>query len=150
MEYRSIDFKKHLAESYLNLVRTLDSDVEKLKAEGFATEADCLSVKVKVNEAKVTIIQVDNGLELLRMRLCQLCGLPLDDDVVPADAATYSAGSYMPAAPDDTNLWLQRPELSAVGNSVRISEEKLRLRVRVPAVCSSDRRLCRKQPVGLQ
>ncbi len=119
--------KKHLAESYLNLVRTLDSDVEKLKAEGFATEADCLSVKVKVNEAKVTIIQVDNGLELLRMRLCQLCGLPLDDDVVPADAATYSAGSYMPAAPDDTNLWLQRPELSAVGNSVRISEEKIKI-----------------------
>lgn len=47
-------------------------------AEGFATKADGLSVKVKVNEANVSLIKIDNGIEILKMRMCQLCGLPLD------------------------------------------------------------------------
>lgn len=68
--------RKRLAESYLNLVTTLDGDITQMIAEGFATKADGLSVKVKVNEANVTIIQVDNGLDILKMRLCELCGLP--------------------------------------------------------------------------
>lgn len=123
----SLTSRKQLAESYLNLVRTLDSDVEKLKAEGFATEADCLSVKVKVNEAKVAIIQVDNGLEILRMRLCQLCGLPLEDDVVPEDAGTYTAGHFLQYNDEVSDQWLQRPELAAVGKSVSIYDEKVRI-----------------------
>lgn len=65
-----------LAESYRDLVRTLDSDVEQMIDAGFATKADGLSVKVKVNEADVTIIKVENGIELLKMRMCEICGLP--------------------------------------------------------------------------
>lgn len=45
--------------------------------EGVATKADGLSVKVKVNEAEMKLTQVDNGLSLSKMVLCQLCGLPL-------------------------------------------------------------------------
>lgn len=77
--------KKKLAESFLQLVQKLDSDVDKMVAEGVATKADGLSVKVKVNEAEMTLTQVDNGLSLSRMLLCQLCGLPLDTDVRLAD-----------------------------------------------------------------
>lgn len=45
--------------------------------EGVATKADGLSVKVKVNEAEMKLTQIDNGLSLSKMVLCQLCGLPL-------------------------------------------------------------------------
>lgn len=66
----ALQSKKRLAESYLQLVQKLDNDVQLMIGEGFATKADGLSVKVKVNEAKVTMIQVDNGLALSRMLLC--------------------------------------------------------------------------------
>lgn len=69
--------KKKLAQSYLQLVSQLDSDVDKMITEGVATKADGLSVKVKVNEAEMKLTQVDNGLSLSKMVLCQLCGLPL-------------------------------------------------------------------------
>ena len=53
--------------------------------EGVATKADGLSVKVKVNEAEMMLTQVDNGLNLSKMLLCQLCGLPLETDFQLAD-----------------------------------------------------------------
>lgn len=77
--------KKKLAENFLELVQKLDSDVDKMIKEGVATKADGLSVKVKVNEAEMMLTQVDNGLNLSKMLLCQLCGLPLDTDFRLAD-----------------------------------------------------------------
>lgn len=77
--------KKKLAESFLELVKKLDSDVSKMVAEGVATKADELSVKVKVNEAEMTLTKVKNGLSLSKMVLCQLCGIPLDTPITLAD-----------------------------------------------------------------
>lgn len=77
--------KKKLAESFLKVVEQLDSDLEKMIAEGVATKADGLSVKVKVNEAEMTLAQVNDGLSLSKMVLCQLCGIPLDTDIKLAD-----------------------------------------------------------------
>ena len=77
--------KKKLAESYLELLETLDSDIDKMIAEGVATKADGLSVKVKRNEAEVTLMKVGNGLSLSKMVLCQICGLPLDTEISLAD-----------------------------------------------------------------
>lgn len=77
--------KKKLAESFLELVTKLDSDVSKMVAEGVATKADELSVKVKVNEAEMTMTKVENGLSLSKMVLCQLCGIPLDTPITLAD-----------------------------------------------------------------
>ena len=68
----SLANKKKLAEGYLELLQKLESDVDKMIAEGVATKADGLSVKVKVNEAEMTLTKVNDGLSLSRMLLCQL------------------------------------------------------------------------------
>ena len=118
--------RKRLADSYLKLVETLDGDMQQMVAEGFATTADGLSVKVKVNEARVAVIQVDNGIELMKMRLCELCGLPLDEDPELAD----EHDDELPPADDtmaETDPWESRPELSALGTAVRISDEKVKI-----------------------
>lgn len=120
--------KKRLAEGYLELVRKLDSDVQRLIAEGMATKADGLSVKVKVNEAQVALIQVDNGLSLSRMLLCQLCGLEMDTPLVLADERTETVP--MPdgsATADVQTAFAQRPELRALTLSTDIYKEKVRL-----------------------
>lgn len=119
--------RKKLAESYLQLVKTLDSDVSQLIAEGFATKADGLSVKVKVNEASVALIQVDNGIEILKMKLCQLCGIPLDTHLVLADENNEKVPVITGDEFMDGNTWERRPELSALNKSILIYDEKVKV-----------------------
>lgn len=119
--------RKKLAESYLQLVKTLDSDVSQLIAEGFATEADGLSVKVKVNEANVALIQVDNGIDILKMKLCQLCGIPLDTQLVLADENNESLSIVSDSEIMDGDTWESRPELLALGKSIHIYDEKIKV-----------------------
>ena len=120
--------KKKLAQGYFDLVSKLDSDVEKMISEGFATKADGLSVKVKVNEARVSLIQVNNGLDISRMLLCQLCGLDINtpislvdekEDIEISDPVTVSA--------DVNTALVHRPELNMLSLSSRISDEKIKL-----------------------
>ena len=84
----SLRHKQQLAESFVQLVKKLDSDVQKMIAEGVATRSDGLSVSVKVNEAEMALQKVSDGLVLSRMLLCQRIGLPLDTDIVLADEQT--------------------------------------------------------------
>lgn len=72
----SVRQKERLANSFLEVVKKLDGDVEKMIREGVATRADGLKVKVKVNEAEMNVTQAQDGLVLSKMLLCQLCGLP--------------------------------------------------------------------------
>ena len=128
----SLESKKKLAESYVNLLRTLDGNVEKMVENGFATKADGLSVKVKLNEAEVAIIQVDNGLTLCKMLLCQICGLPFETDFTLADSdneniVTLSdiseAESIDTSAVDGKNV--NRPELNSLELATKIYEQKV-------------------------
>lgn len=118
--------RKRLAEGYLELVKKLDSDISRMIAEGFATKADGLSVKVKVNEANVALIKVVNGIDILKMRLCQLCGLPLDSEVELVDENSEDLPDMADgiAIPDGRPV---RPELSALNTSIRIHEEKVKV-----------------------
>ena len=81
----SLKQKQKLAYSFRDLVKKLDDDVQKMIKQGVATRADGLKVQVRVNEADMQITQVDDGLVLSKMLLCQLCGLPMDDNIVLAD-----------------------------------------------------------------
>lgn len=122
----SLTNKKKLAESFLKLVQKLDEDVDKMVAEGVATKADGLSVKVKVNEAEMTLTQVDNGLSLSKMLLCQLCGLPLDTDLQLADQDMENLA--LPATYTESNIDLalaNREELKSLGLASKIYQQKV-------------------------
>lgn len=121
--------KRRLAESYLSLVERLDSDVAQMIDAGFATKADGLSVKVKVNEARVALIQVDNGLSLSRMLLCQLCGLPIDTKVSLVDEGDGGGDTPdpMPVTADVHSALELRPELDMLSLASDIYREKVRI-----------------------
>lgn len=129
--------KKKLAEGYKALVDKLEGDVEKLVKEGMATKADLLSVKVKVNEAGVTLIQVNNGIELSRMNLCRICGLDMNEPVEVEDAIDEKnqnaniMGQVDMFSSKSDNLVQQaennRKELQALGLQNRIYDEKIKL-----------------------
>ena len=124
----SLKHKKKLAESYLELVKKLDSDVGKMIREGVATRADGLKVGVKVNEAEMTLTQVDNGLALAKMLLCQLCGMDVNEDITLADEDNKelaTAAEAMEADMDSHNIMVSesRPELRVLQNAVDISKQ---------------------------
>ena len=129
--------KKKLGEGYKALVDKLEGDVEKLVKEGMATKADLLSVKVKVNEAGVTLIQVNNGIELSRMNLCRICGLDMNEPVEVEDAIDEKnqnaniMGQVDMFSSKSDNLVQQaesnRKELQALGLQNRIYDEKIKL-----------------------
>lgn len=124
----SLKSRKRLAQSYYDLVCRLDSDVQRMIAEGVATKADGLSVRVKVNEAKVALIQVDNGLSLSRMALCQLCGLEMTSPITVTDEADDTqVADPVPATAEVETALNRRHELNMLSLSSDIYRQKIRL-----------------------
>lgn len=76
----SVKHKQVLATQYAALLRQLMTNIEEAAAEGVATQAEVLNVRVKLNEAETALMQADDGLILSKMALCQLIGMPLDSE----------------------------------------------------------------------
>lgn len=81
--------KQNLAESYVDLMRSMERDITALMDEGLATKADKLSVSVKLNEAEMTLLRASNGVVLAKMLLCQICGMELTSDITLADENAF-------------------------------------------------------------
>ena len=121
----SLRHKQDLAESYLNLVKKLDHDVEKMTEAGLTTRSDKLSVQVRVNEAEMALAKVMDGLSLTKMLLCQLCGLPIDEPIELADEKADEIAA--PAAiPLTTNID-NRPELRLLQNAIDLTHQEVNL-----------------------
>lgn len=123
----SLASKKKLAEGYLELLQKLEGDVDKMIAEGVATKADGLSVKVKVNEAEMTLTKVTDGLSLARMLLCQLCGLDLSTPITLKDEAEEDLGGLTETnqAVDMNSVYALRPEIRSLELATQIYKQKV-------------------------
>lgn len=122
----SLANKKKLAEGYLQLLQKLDDDLEKMIAEGVATKADGLSVKVKVNEAEMTLTKVEDGLSLSRMLLCQLCGLNINTPITLVDETIEELpAEFADTSSDLTSALNNRPELHSLELATNIYRQKV-------------------------
>lgn len=120
--------KKKLADAYVDLLRKTDENITAMIREGIATQADGLSVKVKLNEAEMAQTQVDNGLALTRMLLAQICGLPLHDPMNLADENIRDFPATVSDISVDVNEALtNREELKSLDLATRIYKKKERI-----------------------
>ncbi len=124
----SLANKRTLAISYRDMLAHLDSDVVKMIDEGVATKSNELSVSVKLNEAEMTLMKVEDGLTLSRMLLCQLCGLPLESAPQLAD----ECNTDLPTTAEDIvadvqTAYANRPELSQLATAQNIYAEKAKV-----------------------
>ena len=121
----SLRHKQTLAESYVELVKKLKGDVQKMIDQGVATKGDGLSVGVRVNEAEMALTQVQDGLALSKMLLCQLIGLDEDEAITLADEDSeelkVKSEQYAAAVPDAA--FANRPELKVLQNAVDLSKQ---------------------------
>ena len=124
----SLCHKKRLAESYVELVKKLKGDVQRLIEEGVATKGDGLSISVRVNEAEMALRKVNDGLVLSKMLLCQHIGLPVSEQITLADENTESIVLEEQTAMADVQLAEQnRPELKVLQSSVDLTRQTTNL-----------------------
>jgi outer membrane protein len=133
----SLENKVKLAADYRNLIAQLDSDVNVMIKEGVATRSEALKVKVKLNEADMTKTKAEDGLNLSRMALNQLCGIPLEENYTLGDR-DLNIETVTPLIPTDQTI-LNRPEikeLTQVENMAK-STEKIMLSRFMPNIALS-------------
>ena len=125
----SLKAKERLARSYVNLLDTLNHNVEAMVREGIATKADALSVAVKLNEANVDMTKVTNGLALSRMLLSQLCGLPVNTTFTLADEDSERLGEQPMVATSYNmdDVYARRHDINALQLGVKIYEKKAKV-----------------------
>ncbi len=133
----SLKAKKRLAESFVELVDTLKSNVDALNEVGMATKSDVLTVDVKLNEARIMLTKVDNGLTLARMNLAQVCGLPADTQMTLADEDMDDIGTNAPAYTYEMeDVYAHRQDLEALRQGVNVlkGREKLVMGSMLPKI----------------
>ena len=130
----SLKQKQKLATSFRDLIKKLDDDVHKMIAQGVATKADGLKVDVRVNEADMQITQVEDGLALSKMLLCQLCGIPMNQEITLADEdkesleyATTAVDTEQQQVAASDSAVNTRPELRMLQNAVDIASQSTKL-----------------------
>ena len=122
----SLQHKQELALKYCALLDTLSHNVDIMLEEGVATPSDVTKVRVKLNEAQMSLTKAENGLALSRMALYQLCGLDLGGDYRIVEDNTMRA-----CLPEDTlnmqQIWNNRTEIKLL----ELGEQLARTNVKV-------------------
>lgn len=121
----SLENKVKLASEYRNLIAKLDSNVRIMIEEGVATKAEALKVRVKLNEAEMTVTKAEDGLNLSKMALNQLCGFPLDEQYILSDA-TLKSEENVQLIPVDEAI-SNRPEIKALTQVENIAKSNERI-----------------------
>lgn len=118
--------KKLLAESAIEMLNTLITDLENYHAEGLINTNDLMKAKVKRNEAELNLEKVNNGLILSKMLLNQMMGRDLNAELILTDKITESI-----MLPPDNDFEEQaiknRYEISALNQQINISESKIKI-----------------------
>lgn len=122
----SLENKVQLAKKYRKLVSELDKNMQSLQEEGLATKADALKIKVKLNEADVSLTKAENGLNLSRMALNQLCGLPLEEAVTLKDSNIEETFDPQPAISIE-QAWANRPEVKMLSQASNIADANTKI-----------------------
>lgn len=120
--------KRKLAVAYRDMLQRLDNDVCKMIEEGVATKANELSVSVKLNEAEMTLMRIDDGLTLSRMLLAQTCGMELDAVPALADESLDGIDVQVRQVEGDADeAFASRPELRQLDLASDIYREKVKI-----------------------
>ena len=124
----SVAAKKELAESYADLLHSMEHDVQLSADEGVATSSDLLSVKVKSNEADMLLTKSTNGLKLAKMLLCKLVGLDLNTEITLADeGGEVIAQPIFDADKGLDEVLADRPETRSLSLGASIYDRKVAL-----------------------
>lgn len=119
--------RQKLAVKYVETLQKFVHDIDIMYTTGVATKADLLSVKVKLNQAEMTLTRVDDGISLSRMALNQICGLPVDTVFVLKEEliGVLPVANVQPL--NIEQIYNNRPEINSLTLATDIYKKKERI-----------------------
>ncbi len=97
----SLEANIDVANHYVTMLDSLEEKLNEMYRLGLAPKSEQLKVSVQRNDARLSLLRANNGLKILKMRLCQLVGLPIDSNISLSDQLVDDV-----QMPDVTNAWL--------------------------------------------
>lgn len=122
----SVQKKQQLAQQYCDLLDTMYHNVLVLQEAEMATEADITKVRVKLNEAQMSLAKANSGLALSKMLLYQMCGLDLMghfEVVETVDLKDYQSLQSI----DMADVYANRSELKMLQKGSEIASSGVRI-----------------------
>lgn len=127
----SVGRKVALAEQYEALLDTLEGHVQLLVDAQMATKGDLAQVRVKHNEAEMSLTKARNGLRLSKMLLAERCGMPLESDYEVEDGRWADGGGGLAAGdvrlPAMDSVYARRRELQMLRIADSIAQQGVRV-----------------------
>lgn len=124
--YATVQENVKLAEAYTKLLSELKQTVQHAFETGFTTHNELLKVKVKHNEALLQLQKARSGLELTRMALCRVTGLPFDTPIITTDSLLFENSGIDGFSGEDFDI-ASRPEYRLMQKNVDMAYEQLKL-----------------------
>lgn len=119
--------RRQLAEKYVETLQKFAHDIDLMYETGVSTKADMLSVKVKLNQAEMTLLRVDDGLSLSRMALNQICGLPIDTILTLKEELLNTIPVSETPNISLEQIFINRPEVNSLTLATDIYKKKERI-----------------------
>ncbi len=83
----SLQAKRKTLESYEKLLNSLKNDVQVSFDAGLIEKSDLLKVEMKLTEVDANKLKLNNGIEMVKMALCQHIGIPYSETISLVDTS---------------------------------------------------------------
>lgn len=121
--YVSVLEKVKLAQANVSMLDSIIIQVKNGVEVGMLHQNDILKIQVKRNDAALMLQKAQNGLELTRMSLCHVVGLPLQTAITPTDTS-INCEVQVPQQSSDISL---RPDYKLLTSQLRLQEQQIKL-----------------------
>ena len=116
--------RQKLAVKFVETLQKFEHDIEVMYRTGVSTKGDMLSVKVKLNQAEMALLRVEDGLSLARMNLNQICGLAVDSVYTLQEELLNVLPQAEPKWLNIEQVYDNRPEISSLTLATDIYRKK--------------------------
>lgn len=122
----SLKEKVKMAEEYHGMLKRLVSDLENIHSEGIITNNDLLKARLKLSESDILLLKAKNGMEISKMVLCQMTGVPYSSGILLTDTLNKNDQSVLTYIVNEEEI-ASRPELQILEKNVEIAKSGVKL-----------------------
>ncbi len=123
--YISVNQKVKLAKQAVDMLDELVEKARDAYEVGMSGRNSLLKAQVEYNKAKLHLQKARNGLELSRMDLCRVTGLPLSTTITAAD--TTVAVNAPVKTGRQSGMLNERPEFRLLQKNIELQKQQIRL-----------------------
>ncbi len=123
--YISVNEKVKLAQQAVDMLAVIVEKARNAHDVGMANRNDLLKAQVEYNNARLNLQKAQNGLQLSRMELCRVTGLPFLTEITATDTTVKVTSPVFSEFSGETVS--ERPEYKLMQKNIELQEQNIRL-----------------------